>query len=404
VGSLLGATQSRHEAVTAGTTAKGDTWWRRWVEFLHNCELDDDIFLRGFTHHERQPLLGAFAHRVRSNEWSKSSRGNDNLVAGTCRAAIDAVCQAFRAAGWEDPGKDTNGNLAFVLQRQMRGYKNNDPAEQPQKAIPFGLLMKMIYRKTKDALRLRFQQLSHMAFFFAMRSCEYLKVQGSRRTQPIRRCDITFRDRFNRIIPHTSEALHTAESVSITFRFQKKDIRDDTITQSRSGNKNFCPVVACATIVRQMLSDGNKATDPVYRFLQENGTFADLSSKAALLLLRHFLREANSESLNIKPEECGLHSLRSSAAMAMYLNGIPVYTIMLLGRWSSDAFLRYICKQVTEFSKGVARKMIQRPVYYHVSHADREDPRAHNRQAATANHGMGNRGNDAVRGAFAVWE
>jgi hypothetical protein len=51
--------------------------------------------------------------------------------------------------------------------------------------------------------------------------------------------------------------------------------------------------------------------------------------------------------------------------------------------------LRYIRKQVTEFSKGVARKMIQRPVYFHVSHAGREDPRTHNPRASTANFGMG---------------
>jgi hypothetical protein len=153
-----------------------------------------------------------------------------------------------------------------------------------------------------------------------------------------------------------------------------------------------------------MLRDGNKATDSVYKFRQDNGTFTDLNSRTALVLLRNFLREADSESLNIKAEDCGLHSLRSSAAMAMYLNGIPVYTIMLLGRWSSDAFLRYIRKQVTEFSRGVARRMIQRPVYYHVSHAEHEDPRTRNPQSSAANSGMGRGGNDAIRGAFAVWE
>jgi hypothetical protein len=121
-------------------------------------------------------------------------------------------------------------------------------------------------------------------------------------------------------------------------------------------------------------------------------------------MLRQSLRDADSESLNIKADECGLHSLRSSAAMAMYLNGIPVYTIMLLGRWSSDAFLRYIRKQVTEFSKGVARKMIQRPVYFHVSHAEHDDLRTHNWLSSAANSGMGHSGNDATRGAFAVWE
>jgi hypothetical protein len=153
-----------------------------------------------------------------------------------------------------------------------------------------------------------------------------------------------------------------------------------------------------------MLRDKNKETDPVYRVRLDNGTFSNLTSRAALVMLRQSLRDLNSEALNIKAEECGLHSLRSSAAMAMYLNGIPVYTIMLLGRWSSDAFLRYIKKQVTEFTKGVAQKMIQRLVYFHVSHAGREDPRTHNRQSSTANHGLGSHGNDAVRGAFAVWE
>jgi hypothetical protein len=103
-----------------------------------------------------------------------------------------------------------------------------------------------------------------------------------------------------------------------------------------------------------MQRDGNKQTDCVYRFLQDkNGTFADLlHSKTALMMLRQALRTVDSASLNIKAEDCRLHSLWSSAVMAMYLNGIPVYyTIMLLGRWSSDAFLRYILrKQVTEFS------------------------------------------------------
>jgi hypothetical protein len=121
-------------------------------------------------------------------------------------------------------------------------------------------------KTTKDPLRKRFHQLTHVAFFFAMRSCEYLKTSGSRRTKPIRMCDITFRDRFNRIIPHDSDNLHQAESVSVTFRFQKRDIRDDTITQSRSGNSEYCPVIACATLVKQMLEDGNAQTDYVYRF------------------------------------------------------------------------------------------------------------------------------------------
>jgi hypothetical protein len=44
--------------------------------------------------------------------------------------------------------------------------------------------------------------------------------------------------------------------------------------------------------------------------------------------------------------------------MVMYLAGAPVYTIMLIGRWSSDAFICYIKKQVEQFSKQVAKQML----------------------------------------------
>jgi hypothetical protein len=44
--------------------------------------------------------------------------------------------------------------------------------------------------------------------------------------------------------------------------------------------------------------------------------------------------------LGIAKHEIGTHLIRSGAAMVMYLNECPVYTIMLIGCWSSDAFLR----------------------------------------------------------------
>ncbi len=53
--------------------------------------------------------------------------------------------------------------------------------------------------------------------------------------------------------------------------------------------------------------------------------------------------------------------------MAMFLAGVPVFTIMLLGRWSSDAFLRYIRRKVQEFSKGVSDKMISNEHFFTVS-------------------------------------
>ena len=44
--------------------------------------------------------------------------------------------------------------------------------------------------------------------------------------------------------------------------------------------------------------------------------------------------------------------------MMMYLTGVPVFTIMKMGRWLSDAFLEYIEKQVLTFPQGMSKKMI----------------------------------------------
>mgnify|MGYP006183761981 CR=1 FL=1 len=89
--------------------------------------------------------------------------------------------------------------------------------------------------------------------------------------------------------------------------------------------------------------------------------------------------EAN---LGIAKHEVGTHSLRSGAAMAMYLRECPVYTIMLMGRWSSNAFLRYIRKQVLEFSHNVSKRMLRFRTHRHVPEFDQgiaaNDPRVRN--------------------------
>jgi len=58
------------------------------------------------------------------------------------------------------------------------------------------------------------------------------------------------------------------------------------------------------------------------------------------------------------PSHClvqiGLHSAQSGAAMAMFLSEVPVFQIMLFGRWASDAFLCYVRKQAKEFSAGIS--------------------------------------------------
>jgi hypothetical protein len=44
--------------------------------------------------------------------------------------------------------------------------------------------------------------------------------------------------------------------------------------------------------------------------------------------------------------------------MALFINDISTAKIMILGRWSSDAFLVYIRPQVLEWTNNMSREMI----------------------------------------------
>ena len=113
-----------------------------------------------------------------------------------------------------------------------------------------------------------------------------------------------------------------------------------------------------------------------------NGHITHVTSKILVDALEGAIEAVGRDRIGIQKGEVGTHSIRSGAAMAMYLGEVPVYTIMMLGRWSSDAFLRYIRKQVEQFSHNVSKKMIIHQFHRHVPQIDRtisrHDPRQRN--------------------------
>ena len=54
--------------------------------------------------------------------------------------------------------------------------------------------------------------------------------------------------------------------------------------------------------------------------------------------------------------------------MAMYLAGIPVGTIKLTGRWSSEAFMDYIRPQIAKFSTLLSKSMVSNCSFFTIPH------------------------------------
>jgi hypothetical protein len=284
------------------------------------------------------------------------------------------VAEAYRANQRCSPCHDSSGKFSKFLSDQLKGYKNSDPSARPQKALTPSLLRELS-RNNDGPLNQATHQLARGAFFFAMRSCEYLSVTGERRTKRLRLGNLKF-IRTNRTLSLDDPLLALADTIAITFEFQKNDQRDETVVMHCSGDPLLCPIRAWAAVVMRILSySGTSATTYVNAYATTGGNLAYLTGDQVRLRLRQAADRIGTARLGYTSDEIGTHSIRSGAAMAMYLAGVPAFTIMLIGRWSSDAFLRYIRRQVQEFSAGVSSKMLLTDEFFAVSGITPNDPR-----------------------------
>ena len=160
--------------------------------------------------------------------------------------------------------------------------------------------------------------------------------------------------------------LQNADCVSITFEMQKKDEKMDTVTQMASGDDRLCPVRSWAEIVKRIRGYEGTDDDTPVSAVWRNGKLEHVTSKMMIEALQAGVESIGYDRLNLEPGDIGTHSIRSGAAMAMFLDEVPVPRIKMLGRWSSDAFLKYIRKQVEEFSHNISSRMIKHREFRHV--------------------------------------
>jgi hypothetical protein len=92
---------------------------------------------------------------------------------------------------------------------------------------------------------------------------------------------------------------------------------------------------------------------------------SNITSKNIETALRNGVMTYGEAKLRIYRHEVGMHSIQSGAAMAMYLGGVPVFAIMMIGRWSSNAFMKYIRKQIKEFTFDVSQRILRMQHFRH---------------------------------------
>ena len=113
-----------------------------------------------------------------------------------------------------------------------------------------------------------------------------------------------------------------------------------------------------AAIVRRILSYPNTNENTPISTYWANNKHDHITGEMMTNALQAGVEATRCDRLGISTIEIGTHSIRSGAAMAMYLNNVQIILIMKIGRWKSTAFLDYIQSQVEEFTVDVSQLIL----------------------------------------------
>jgi hypothetical protein len=146
--------------------------------------------------------------------------------------------------------------------------------------------------------------------------------------------------------------LDSATSVSYTFTTQKNGTRDEKLVQGRSGNALCCPVRATLRHMRHHRLHKSGQHVPIASCYATSRR-TEVKPKDITDTLRTAMR-LNFHRTGINASDISARSLR---AMAMFAGGIDMNIIRLMGRWNSDAMMRYLHGQAQPIVGKFAARM-----------------------------------------------
>ena len=244
------------------------------------------------------------------------------------------------------------------IRELLRAFEVKDPPPDRQKAVTSTLLRDMLeLSQGWTTIERHAAELIVGAFFFAMRACEFCETRKAGRTIPITTGNVTFRDKWHVLLDQNDpEISQKAKFVSVCFVDQKNGRKMDRRTQQKTGG-SLCPVTSWAKVCRRVRRWGGNDMTNVFELPNRQEEERVDAQLVTTLLRRTCILMQGKRAYGIEPREIGTRSIRSGAAMALFMKGHSVERIKILGRWSSDAFMVYIRPQVLEWTNVMSRDM-----------------------------------------------
>ena len=359
------------KAVRSGVTEKyankKDAHWRLWHTFC--LQENVDPFLKTFD--DPVPILQVFGQRYRDGRIAPCGR---TVRSSTVSDAIRSVGQMHARMGTKDPRLDSSGKVDYRISQQLRSWAKVDDPPTRVRPVPVTLVMyllTMAYASEVFSVSIAekaFADVITMAFFFLLRPGEYTGTTSDDAAFTLD--DVCFhlgnRRLNNRTAPdHEIEA---ATAVSLTFTTQKNMSRGDIISHARSGHFRCCPVTSIIRLFlrhrrwfaqQQKPFDGKAPLASYYNLQQKHIRVraTDITSQL------RFAASLCEHATGIPPENISARSLRAGGAMALLCGRIDKDTIKLLGRWHSDAMMRYLHQEAQPIYQRLSKTMFNNGTY-----------------------------------------
>jgi len=213
------------------------------------------------------------------------------------------------------------------------------------------------------------QNLIVVAFFWLLRPAEYLNsASAESRSQAFRFQDIHFTID-GKIYNACNAPLHDENDLkritfaSLQFSDQKNAVRGEQVGHRPNHDKLLCPVKALARIAMHLKKHKAPPDTPIHtHYNRFDNQWHEVKATFITNALRHAAAELE-PTTGIKPSLISARSLRPGGATALLCAGVDKDAIQLLGRWKSDAMLRYLRIQAASLAHNYAQKMLDHGSY-----------------------------------------
>jgi hypothetical protein len=253
------------------------------------------------------------------------------------------------------------------LKRWLVSLHKADPASTRVYPCNASILRQAYLLSANSTATVQTRYLATVGYFFMCRPGEVVLGRKDSRTTPFRLCDVELTVPPNRLVTFTNNQAYgqtlndvyylKATRVSLIYTDQKNCVKGEKISHSPSGHPLLCPVLAVAHIVCHLLRHSAPPDTPLYTYYLNPTTPKSVTSSMVTKLLRGAATKIQ-HLTGIPPDKISARSLRPGGATALLCAGHLPTNIALIGRWRSEAMLRYLRAQATPAAASFAQQMV----------------------------------------------